>query len=152
MNSGIGNMGQDSLTRKLISSVELQGQEGKRTKGNSASLMGMDLTNNLGNLGQENLMRASGKASDDKGKGGTGKRGSDNLEKMVSMAVASWLNHKVMSPTIQENIMQAGIKNLKEVKVVAVMENLDPNSKADEMGDDRRRTDKDSPGPQEWRW
>ena len=105
MTSGIGNMGQNSLTRKLNSSVELQGQGGKRTKGNCASMMGMDLTNTLGNIGQENLMRASSKAPDDKEKGGTGKRGSDNLAEMVSMGVASWLNHKVMSPAIQENIM-----------------------------------------------
>ena len=104
MTSGIGNMGQDSLTEKLNSTVELQGRGGKRNEGNIASMMGMDLTNTLGNIGQENLTRASGKASDDKGKGGTGKRGSDNRAEMVSMGVASLLNHKVLSPAIQENI------------------------------------------------
>ena len=97
MTSGMGNMGQDSFTGKLNSSVELQEQGGKRTNGNIASMMGMDLTNNLGNIGQENLTRASRKASDDKGKGGTGKRGSDNLAEMVSIGLASRLDQKGMS-------------------------------------------------------
>ena len=57
MTSGTGNMGQASLTGKPSSSVETQEQGGKGTKGNSASMMGMDLTNNLGNIGQKTLGR-----------------------------------------------------------------------------------------------
>ena len=55
MTSGIGSIGKDNLTGKLSSSVETQGQVGKGPKGNIASIMGMDLINNLGNIGQDSL-------------------------------------------------------------------------------------------------
>ena len=38
----------------------------------------------------------------------------------------------------------AGFNNLEEADLVADMEIVDLNSQADKMGDDRRRTDKDS--------
>ena len=73
MTSGIGNIGEENLTGKLSLSVETQGQGGKGPKGNIASIMGMDLINNLGNICQENLMRDSGTASDDKSQEAQGK-------------------------------------------------------------------------------
>ena len=54
---------------------------------------------------------------------------------------------RFVSPANQGNIRKAGFKNLKEEEMVAEMENMDLNRKADEMGDDRRRADTDSPGP-----
>ena len=53
----------------------------------------------------------------------------------------------LVSPANQGNIRWAGLKNLKEEEVVAEMENMDLNRKADEIGDDRRSTDTDYPGP-----
>ena len=89
---------------------------------------------------------------------------------MVSMDLAGWLDHKGMcgylnnigsdrtnnnvnritslvSPAHQGNIRWAGFKNLKEEEVVAEMENMDPNRKADKIGDDRRSGYTDYPGP-----
>ena len=55
MTRGTGNMDQVSLTGKPSSSVETQEQGRKGNKGNSASMMGMDFTNNLGNIVQKTL-------------------------------------------------------------------------------------------------
>ena len=88
---------------------------------------------------------------------------------MVSMDLARWLDHKGMcgfmnnigsdiannnanwmtsfvSTGNQGIIRWAGFKNLEEV--VAEIENMDLNRKADKMGDDRRRGDTDSQGPE----
>ena len=49
-----------------------------------------------------------------------------------------------VSLAYQGNIRWAGFKNLMEEEVVAEMESMDLNRKADKMGDDRRRADTDS--------
>ena len=84
----------------LISSVNTQGQGGKGAKCDIAGMMVMDLTNNLGNMGQKNLTRATVTASDDKGKGCSGKRGSKKMAEMVSFGLASRLDHKEMTGII----------------------------------------------------
>ena len=59
-----------------------------------------DLTNNLGNMCQKNLTRATVTTSDDKVEGGTGKRGSEKMAEMVSFGWASRLDHNGMTGII----------------------------------------------------